>query len=414
MYLTTTKPAVYDPSYFFLVGLVGYVSLYSMATVLQSELLKMATYAAAMISFLGALAIAGLLQKESRIFGGYWIALALFYCALAASLFLNGEKLDPPELIKLCMAPAMLLIGGAFEESRSSLLWERQDVRLLFWSLAAMPVLVWLWQIGFDKLGYEDRPGFPFSNEGTEFAFFANRNNAALYAVTLISLFTVLSGRVITNALFYLLLCAAFGTLGVLFAAAVALSISVAGWRAIRALLLASIVSAVAYWYAPQLPGLNRIQPVVNSFHLLSSGSIDLRAVTYGQLVELLGTTDLSFFFRLKHWLNLLEIFQAGSLYEWFLGYGQGASVRLSKMSLVPHNDYLRFLFEFGLLGLGGFVSLLIAVIYSFGRKWEAVPFLIIVFYFFSENLVNNYLAMSIFFFSAGSLTARIRNRPHG
>lgn len=414
MYLTTTKSEVNDPSYYFLIGIVGYVSLYSMATVLQSELLKVATYAAAISSFLGALAIASLLPRESRGIGGFCVALGIYYCALAASLALNPDRTDLPELIKLCMAPAMLLIGGAFESNRSGWLWERADVRMLFWSLAALPVLVWLWQIGFDKFGFEERAGFPFSNEGTEFAFFANRNNAALYAVTLISLYNVLSGRPIKNVFFYLVLCAAFGTLGVLVAATVALCLSVAGIRAIRALLLACIATAVLYVYAPQLPGLNRIQPVINSFTLLSSGSVDLRAVTYGQLVELLGTTDLSFFFRLKHWLNLLEIFRDGSGYDWLLGFGQGGSVRLSKMSLVPHNDYLRFLFEFGVLGLMGFISLLAAIVYSFGRKWEAVPFLIIVFYFFSENLVNNYLAMSIFFFSAGTLAMRSKNCRYG
>src|SRR5690606_6882954 len=114
-------------------------------------------------------------------------------------------------------------------------------------------------------------------------------------------------------------------------------------------------------------PGLSRITPVVQSLVLLHEGAINLRAVTFGQLVEILGTTDLSFLFRLKHWLNLWDLYASASGYEWLFGLGIGSSVALSSIGMVPHNDYLRMLFECGIVGLAGFVAMIGSIVYLSG-----------------------------------------------
>jgi O-antigen ligase len=138
-------------------------------------------------------------------------------------------------------------------------------------------------------------------------------------------------------------------------------------------------------------------------------GTINLNTATYADLVRILNTTDLSFIFRLKHWLNLLNIFQNGSGFDWMFGFGIGSSVALSDIRLVPHNDYLRYLFETGYISLIGFAMFMWTIMYNCGRRWESVPLFTITIYFFSENLINNYIAMSIFYFCAGALVLRIK-----
>lgn len=412
MTIAYAKSRESDPTLLFLYGIAGYVSILCAATLLQSELLKQTAYAVAISMFVAAIAIAALLQQESRSAARFGFALCLYYSGVGASLILHHANPEIPDLLKFIMAPAFLLVGAAFEANRPGCLWERPQTRILFWSLAVLPVLVWLWQRGIGDSSIEVNAE-SLSGEGTDFSIFANRNNAALYAVTLLALFNVLSGRAVKSTLLILGICSAFGTLGVLVAGIIALTVSVAGLKAVTAILFACVAGAIAYTFAPELPGLDRINAVISSVVLLWGGSIDLHTVTFGQLVQLLDTTDLSFLFRLKHWLNLIEIYQNGSAYEWLFGLGVGSSVLVSELGFVPHNDYLRFLFECGLLGLLGFASIVGIIIHSCGRQWEAVPFLIIALYFFSENLVNNYLAMTIFYFCAGSLVTRITEERH-
>jgi hypothetical protein len=130
--------------------------------------------------------------------------------------------------------------------------------------------------------------------------------------------------------------------------------------------------------------------------------------VTFGELVTKLGTTDLSFLFRLKHWLELWTIYQNGSLLNWLFGFGSGSSVELTRMRIVPHNDFIRYLFEFGVITLIGFCLLLFSIFRYLGRGWITVPLAAVALYFISENLINNFLAMVIFYFCAGTLAQRV------
>ena len=101
-------------------------------------------------------------------------------------------------------------------------------------------------------------------------------------------------------------------------------------------------------------------------------------------------------------------MWSAADVYHWLFGFGVGSSVRVSDLRLVPHNDYLRLLFEFGIVTLAGFVAMLALVFARLRRRWETVPLLAVAIYLFSENLVTNYTAMAFFFFSAGVLAERV------
>ena len=402
-----TKQNEYNPTTPFLLGVVCYVLILCVASLVQSETLKGMANAVAVSLFLVSAAVAVFLHEESRGLAGFSSALCVYYTAILASVIVTPKYLDVSDVLKLSMAPAFFLIGGAYEANRSEWPWRRPETRLLFWSLAVLPLMVLIWQLGMGNGGLDANPDLTASDEGTAFAIFANRNNAALYAVSLLALYNVLSGRPVKNVIFILAMCAAFGTLGVLVAAIGALTIAVGRSGAIKAIALAGIAVGLAYLLMPEAPELRRITPVVKSLLLLYDGAIDLHTVSFGQLVEVLHTTDLSFLFRLKHWLNLAELYSAGSVYEWMFGLGIGSSVHLSSIGLVPHNDYLRLLFECGILGFAGFAGIIGTIVHACGRRWESVPLLIIAFYFISENLVNNYLAMAIFYFCAGTLATR-------
>jgi hypothetical protein len=221
-----------------------------------------------------------------------------------------------------------------------------------------------------------------------------------------LAFFTLLSKNEISSPIIYLGVGLMCGTLGLALAVMLALLISTGSVKHLFASLVLAIFVIMVSFIFPDLGSATRIKPVLDSIALLASGKIDLETVTYGQLVQILNTTDLSFLFRLKHWLNIINIFINGNATEWFFGFGAGASVLLSTTHLVPHNDYLRMLFEFGMIAFFGFIVFIISIVISIGRGWQLVPFLSICIYFFTENLINNYIAMILFFFSAGAIAS--------
>jgi len=129
--------------------------------------------------------------------------------------------------------------------------------------------------------------------------------------------------------------------------------------------------------------------------------------MSYGELTQVMGSSDVSFFFRITHWAELLEKYSNGSLDTMLFGNGVGSSARMTTAGLVPHNDYLRYLFECGLFAFLGFLILNLRIIKDAGSSYVAIPVITIVIYFFSENLINNFLAMMLFYFLAGFVIAQ-------
>lgn len=107
-------------------------------------------------------------------------------------------------------------------------------------------------------------------------------------------------------------------------------------------------MSAILFFVPLEYGVFSRIKPVIASIKLIASGRVNIATVTYGDLVRLLQTTDLSFLFRLKHWLNLWDLYASAPIEKIVFGLGVGASARLSDVGLIPHNDYLRMLIRCG------------------------------------------------------------------
>lgn len=54
-----------------------------------------------------------------------------------------------------------------------------------------------------------------------------------------------------------------------------------------------------------------------------------------------------------------------------------------------------------------GFLAMIWLMLKHCGRRWETVPLLAVAIYFLSENLIDNFVAMALFFFSGGALAYR-------
>lgn len=401
---TAAAPRASEGSVLFLGQFTAYVLLLGLAHTAQSGLLKaLANIYAVVIFGLVAFAWATRVHPPSR-WATAVVACGMVYLAgIVCSIAVNPEGILWGDLVKLSLGPGFLVFGAAFERARAAAgaepLWAHKNVRLMFALLVIVPLLTLagqLLQSGFEIDGVR------------ETSIFANRNNAAVYAVTMVGLFTVIHGRPLRSLLLFMVVGVMFGTLGVLLAVLIALALTVARPRELLLLAVLLVAGTAAYLTFPEVGPFKRITPVVDSVRLLLEGRIHLRTVSFGDLVVLLKTSDLSFLFRLKHWADLWFVFSNADAYHWLFGHGVGSSIRLSELKLVPHNDYIRIGFEFGLVTLGAWLAMLALVLLRCGRRWETVPLLVVLIYLFSENLTTNYIAMAFFYFSAGALAERI------
>jgi hypothetical protein len=138
----------------------------------------------------------------------------------------------------------------------------------------------------------------------------------------------------------------------------------------------------------------------------LNIGPRSVVSMSYQNLVLLTGSTDLSGFFRLIHWTNIWDIYSSGGIGTWIFGYGPGETPALTYAGLVPHNDYLRILVEYGPVNLVIFVCFLAHVRTALTSGAAKVLFVVLCIYFFSENLLDSFTSMTLFFAYAGRMTA--------
>lgn len=393
----------HDPVSLFLFSVTAYVTILCLATLSSSGILKALSYAAAFAIYLTMATVAAYLPKRRKIPLGFGYALALYYFGFIGSMAFNANALDYATAIKMMMAPSFLIFGASFESQNFSRSWNHMSSRAAFALLLIVPLVLWLWQLASGQMA--------FGSTGAV-SIFANRNNAGLYAVTLVALLNVLREKPVASLIIYFIVGVGFGTLGVLLALLVSMTFAVGGARTYKYLAISLFAAIGVLYFAPLEYGIfARIKPVVDSLQLLWEGRVNIATVSYGDLVRLLNTSDLSFLFRLKHWLNLFSLMSGAPFENWIFGFGVGSSLRLSDAGLVPHNDYLRVLFECGPVAFVGFVSVIVLTLYRCGRGWIAVPMIAVAIYFFTENLIDNFVAMAVFFFCGGAVAYRANEK---
>ncbi|MFM7506556.1 MAG: hypothetical protein ACKO3M_08350, partial [Rubrivivax sp.] len=356
---------------------VAYIVLMGLAYTAQSGLIKAFGNVYAVVIFgLVAFAWATRRHPPSNWATALVVSYFVYVTGIACGIAVNPDDILWGDLVKITLVPAFAVFGAAFERRRVALeqpvLWQRTDVRLMLATLIAVPLLTWgaqLLQSGFEIDGVR------------ETSIFANRNNAAVYAVTVLAMVAVILGRPLRSLVLVMLASMMFGTLGVLLAMVLALALTVARPRELVVLVLLIVAAGFGYTIWPEDRPFVRFTPVIDTVRYLIDGRIKLHSTTYAELVLLLKTQDLSFVFRLKHWVDLLSVWSAGDAYHWLFGFGVGSAVRETDLRMVPHNDYLRLLFEFGLVTLAGFVTMLALVFARLRRRWETVPLLAVTIY---------------------------------
>jgi len=121
---------------------------------------------------------------------------------------------------------------------------------------------------------------------------------------------------------------------------------------------------------------------------------------------RVLGTGTTSGIWRVSHWRRTIATYADGTAMQQLFGFGIGSSpVLLGKL---PHNEYLRILFEQGIFGFILFILVWRRMFLTAPASVRYVG-LIIALYSFSENNLDNFPFMSLFvlFLSASDLIAR-------
>jgi hypothetical protein len=268
--------------------------------------------------------------------------------------------------------------------------------------LAALPIFFYL------AFGDSRVPDFIQNNGTNIFSYFANSNVATLYFSALIfALAERLGGRAIFLQFLNIALMNKIG-------AAVATVVAIGLWilvplrkESVIALIIFILVAIIAVWAG----AFDRAFATLESMNLLVELGPDyVSQMSFKQLVILSGTTDLSGFFRVIHWYNIWDIYSSSGLGTLLFGYGIGQTPNLTVLKFIPHNDYLRILAEYGPLNLIVFVCFLLHVLLNLKTGLTKVLFMVLLIYYFSENLIDHFASMALYFTYAGRFSAMSGN----
>lgn len=111
-------------------------------------------------------------------------------------------------------------------------------------------------------------------------------------------------------------------------------------------------------------------------------------------------TDNTSAIWRLSHWAKLLQDFLKYWYYSLIIGLGD--CYTLAVLGNVPHNDYLRFLCEYGLI-VFSYIIYYIRQLLRALKNDEALIFIVaFLFYSLSENLINTFASNCLLYFCIG------------
>jgi hypothetical protein len=236
------------------------------------------------------------------------------------------------------------------------------------------------------------------------FSYFPNTNTAALYFSALFFALTPWFGNRVLVLQF--INAAVMNRVGPALATIVAV-----GMWAIFPLRLQVFVAffllVIGGLFAFELGALDRLVTGLNAMALIwTLEPSTVARMPAKQLIELTGTTDMSAFFRITHWSNIWDIYSSLGLGGILFGYGAGQTGVLTVLPLPPHNDYLRILAEYGLFNFLVFVPFVLSIALTIKQQSARILFTVLLIYFLSENLLDNFTSMALFFSYAGRFTS--------
>lgn len=381
----------------FLVVLFIYEIVLSLGVLIDSDLFRsvasfVAIFLFGFVLFRG-FVLAGIRPKIS---GGIKIFGLIYFFGLIVSALVNSVSFQFGEFVKFFIAPLFFIYGASFDFSLFDRVAAEQQTKRFFIASGILSFAVYFFQ-GVQGVLF---PGNPVS-------FFANGNNAGFFWLTLSCLYAAVFWNPIRSAAYYLIFNVIFGTLGLTLGVLISLAVSVSRFFEIFLFFVLCSFVVALFYIVPDFFVFDRIHPLLASAELLFSDVYDIGDMSYGDLVAILGTSDLSFLFRVKHWGNLIVIYFDLPFAQMFGGVGLGVSPEYSAIGLLPHNDYIRLLFECGFFSFVGFLGFVALVVKRLGRGWTSVPFYAVFIYFFTDNLLNNFISMVILMFAIGLVYAK-------
>jgi hypothetical protein len=234
---------------------------------------------------------------------------------------------------------------------------------------------------------------------------FVNPNNLALIPFLLLFLINPVKDkwpvRVAAHGIVVAVL-AFSGTSGAVLAYAIGLGTHFAGMASNRSRSVVygiSIVSALTAMVflamggerlLPETRLTNQISVIHDQFqNVLEGGN-----VAYYEQERVLGPGSASGIWRVAHWRRTITTYCEGTPAQQIFGFGIGSSPRI--LGKLPHNEYLRMLFEQGIIGFLLFVFAWYRIITTAPREVRYIG-VIIAIYSFTENLLDNFPFMALF-----------------
>jgi O-antigen ligase len=155
------------------------------------------------------------------------------------------------------------------------------------------------------------------------------------------------------------------------------------------------------------IPQIQRFQKQIQTVALSKDALLTKGGeINYYSYERELGGGTSSAAWRLFHWRSLLIDFSEGT--PWQLLFGRGVGSARERHTLPPHNEYIRVLFELGLVGLLAWLTLWFKL-YRRAAPAQRAIFIMVAVYCATENNMDNFLFMSLFALFA---TATTKARP--
>jgi hypothetical protein len=343
-----------------------------------------------------------------------WVRLdAVVFASLTAAVVIPllqilslSAPISPDALVKhvslcLVMAASRLLCLPVASTSK------------LRWPLAVQILLILL-------ISLTIHPGTSWDGGTRHSGLFEIPNNLALIPFLLLFLIDLsrdgLVLRVAVHAIVVVVL-AFTGTSGAMVAYAIGLAVHLHAlvsrpWRILAyTLVVVGGLAAVIFLAAgdkllPETRLTKQLSVVSSQFQTMADGG----DVAYYQQEKVLGPGSSSAIWRMAHWRRTIAMYLDGTPAQQILGFGLGSSPRL--LGKLPHNEYLRLLFEQGIVGLLLFLFAWQRIIMTAPAGVRYIG-LIVAIYSFSENNLDNFpfMALFILFLSARGLGDAIKTR---
>jgi hypothetical protein len=234
---------------------------------------------------------------------------------------------------------------------------------------------------------------------------FVNPNNLALIPFLLLFFVNPFKDKWFVHFAVHAIVVAGLaytGTSGAVLAYIIGLSVYLAGMvtqksrsvfygtAVIGVLMLIAFVSLGGERILPETRMTNQISVVRGQLaNVLAGGD-----VAYYEQEKVLGPGTGSAIWRVAHWRRTITIYSEGTFAQQILGFGIGRSPEI--LSKLPHNEYLRMLFEQGFVGLAVFIFVWYRIIKTAPREVRYIG-LIVAIYSFSENNLDNFPFMALF-----------------